>query len=199
MEESDPEPDPAEEAPKPEDNFDQEFEQLRKLDDEWREYMAQSGSYSSRSEDEEERRQFFFDSLANPESLQQHLMEQLPGAELTADELKIAELIIGNIDDSGFLQTTPEEMEMNTGIAAADAARVLEVIQSFHPAGVGARDLRECLLLQLRREGREKSLEAQIIERFLEDLGQAALSRDRAQAGRHRAAGAGIGEHHRHP
>ena len=172
LEESDPEPDPAEEAPKPDDNFDQEFEQLRKLDDEWREYMAQTGSYSSRSEDEEERRQFFFDSLANPESLQQHLMEQLPGAELSPDELKIAELIIGNIDDSGFLQTTPEEMELNTGIAAADSARVLEVIQGFHPAGVGARDLRECLLLQLRRQGREKTLEAQIIDRFLEDLGK---------------------------
>src|SRR5256714_9513296 len=64
--------------------FKAEFEQLAKLDDEWRDYMAQSGSYSARSQEEEEKRQFFFDSIATQETLQQHLMGQLNQSPLTA-------------------------------------------------------------------------------------------------------------------
>src|SRR4051794_3516779 len=60
-----------------EEEFKQEFDQLAKLDDEWRDYMAQSSNYSARSQDEEEKRQFFFDSIATQETLQQHLMGQL--------------------------------------------------------------------------------------------------------------------------
>ena len=100
--------------------FKEEFDQLAKLDDEWRDYMAQSSSYSGRSQEDEEKRQFFFDSIATQETLQQHLMGQLNQTALNADDRKTAELIIGNIDDSGFLQSRPEEMAMNTGIAQED-------------------------------------------------------------------------------
>ncbi|MBV9128181.1 MAG: RNA polymerase factor sigma-54 [Verrucomicrobia bacterium] len=154
------------------DDFKEEFDQLAKLDEEWREYMAQSSAYSGRSEDEEERRQFFFDSIANQETLQQHLMSQLNGAELSPGDRKLAELIIGNIDDNGFLQTTPEEMHANTGVPAEDLQRVLNVIQGFHPPGVGAVDLKDCLLIQLRRRGRQDSMEYQIIDRFIDELGK---------------------------
>ncbi len=155
-----------------EDDFQEEFDQLAKLDEEWREYMAQSSTYSGRSEDDEERRQFFFDSLVNPETLQQHLMSQLNGAELSMTDAKLAELIIGNIDDSGFLQTTPEEMSANTGVSAEDLTRVLTVIQTFHPPGVGALDLKDSLLIQLRRRGRGDSLEYQIIDKHIDELGK---------------------------
>ena len=57
--------------------FQEEFDRLAKLDDEWRDYMAQSASYSGRSAEDEERRQFFFDSLVKDETLQEHLLEQL--------------------------------------------------------------------------------------------------------------------------
>ena len=123
------------------DDFKEEFEQLAKLDEEWREYMAQNSSYSSRSDDDEERRQFFFDSIANQETLQQHLIGQINGTELSTSNRRLAELIIGNIDDNGFLQVSPEEMSANTGVPTADLRPVLEVIQGFHPAGVGALDL----------------------------------------------------------
>ncbi len=164
---------PTEDSPAAEeDSFDAEFEQLAKLDDEWREHMAQSGSYSGRNEDDEERRQFFFDSIANQETLQQHLLEQLPGAGLSSEQLKLAELIIGNIDDNGFLQSPPTEMSANTGVPIGDFQSVLSVIQSFHPAGVGALDLRDCLLLQLRRKSREGSLEWNIIDKQIDALGK---------------------------
>ncbi|PYL57127.1 MAG: RNA polymerase sigma-54 factor [Verrucomicrobia bacterium] len=129
--------------------FKEEFDKLAKLDDEWRDYMAQSGSYTGRSQEADDKRQFFFDSIATQETLQQHLMGQLNQTVLSTNDRKTAELTIGNIDDNGFLQTTPEEMALNTGIPQEDFENMLTLIQSFYPPGVGARDLRECLLIQL--------------------------------------------------
>src|SRR5438046_9958356 len=124
--------------------------------------MAQSSSYSrdgSRGSPEaKDKRQFFFDSIAVQETLQQHLITQLNQTALNANDRKTAELIIGNIDDNGFLQAKPEEMALNTGIPKDDFEHMLTLIQSFYPPGVGARDLRECLLIQLKREGRQNSL-----------------------------------------
>ncbi len=152
--------------------FQEEFERLAKLDEEWRDYMAQSTSYSSRSPEEEERRQFFFDSLVREETLQQHLMEQIGSNDLPLADRKIAELLIGNIDDRGFLQTTTEDIALTSGVDLEEVERLLEIIQTFHPVGVGARDLRDCLLIQLRRLGKEGSLEWRIVDRFLDDLGK---------------------------
>ena len=153
-------------------NFKDEFEKLATLDEEWRDYMAQSGSYTGRSQEAKDKRQFFFDSIAVQETLQQNLMTQLNQTVLNANDRKTAELIIGNIDDNGFLQSTPEEMALNSGIAKEDFEKMLALIQSFYPPGVGARDLRDCLLIQLQREGKESSLEYKIISDYMEDLGK---------------------------
>jgi RNA polymerase sigma-54 factor len=167
------EPDSAEPA---DNNFKDEFEKLVSLDEEWRDYMAQSASYNSEgfrnSQEAQDKRQFFFDSIAVQETLQQHLVAQLNQTALNAADRKAAELIIGNIDDNGFLQSTPEEMALSSGIQKEDFERMLTLIQSFSPRGVGARDLRECLLIQLQREGRESSLEYRIVSEHMEDLGR---------------------------
>jgi RNA polymerase sigma-54 factor len=152
--------------------FKAEFDQLAKLDEEWRDYMAQSSSYSGRSQEAEDKRQFFFDSIATQETLQQHLMGQLNQTALDGNDRKTAELIIGNIDDNGFLQSTPEEMALNTGLAQEEFEHMLTLVQSFYPPGVGARDLCECLLIQLKREGRQSSLEYKIIAEHMPDLGK---------------------------
>src|SRR5437762_3666441 len=154
------------------DNFKEEFERLATLDEEWRDYMAQSGSYTGRSQEAKDKRQFFFDSIAVQETLQQNLMTQLNQTVLNANDRKTAELIIGNIDDNGFLQSTPEEMALNSGIAKEDFEKMLALIQSFYPPGVGARDLRECLLIQLQRDEKENSLEYKVISEHLDDLGK---------------------------
>src|SRR4051812_7808146 len=143
--------------------FDAEFDRLSKLDEEWRDYMAQNASYSRRSAEEDERRQFFFDSLTEEQTLQQHLLEQLRGSDLSKEDTQLGELLIGNIDDTGFLTTTPADISKNTGLDTADLERVLEMVQTFHPVGVGARDLRECLLIQLKRIGKEGSIEWKIV------------------------------------
>jgi RNA polymerase sigma-54 factor len=152
--------------------FKEEFDKLAKLDEEWRDYMAQSSGYSARSQEDEEKRQFFFDSIVTQETLQQHLMSQLNQQVLNANDRKTAELIIGNIDDNGFLQTTPEEMALNTGIPQEDFEHMLTLIQSFYPPGVGARDLQECLLIQLKRAGKGNGLEYKIIAEHMPDLGK---------------------------
>src|SRR6266478_5313591 len=155
-------------------NFKDEFEKLASLDEEWRDYMAQSAgsSFDGRrgSKDADEKRQFMFDSIPVQETLQQNLIAQLNQTVLSAEDRKVAELIIGNIDDDGFLRSTPEEMALNSGIPQDDFERILALIQFFYPAGVGARDLRECLLIQLRRQGKEHSLECRVVSEHMEEL-----------------------------
>jgi len=157
-------------------NFRDEFEKLASLDEEWRDYMAQSASsnFDGRrgSKEADEKRQFLFDSIPVQETLQQNLIAQLNQTVLSADDRKAAELIVGNIDDDGFLQSTPEEMALNSGIPQNDFETALGLIQTFYPAGVGARDLRECLLIQLQRQGKEHSLEYGIVTEHMDDLGR---------------------------
>ncbi len=158
------------------DNFKHEFEKLASLDEEWRDYMTQSSNSGAeafrRSREAKDKRQFFFDSIAVQETLQQNLLGQLDQSALNPTDRKAAELIIGNIDDNGFLQSTPEEMALNSGIPTEDFVRMLALIQGFYPPGVGACDLRECLLIQLKREGKEDSLEYKIVFQHMEDLGR---------------------------
>jgi len=167
--------DGSEVEPAADDNFKSEFEKLASLDEEWRDYMAQSAGYRdgfTTSKEAQEKRQFVFDSIPVQETLQQNLIGQLNQTVLSASDRKAAELIIGNIDDNGFLQSTPEDMALNSGIPQEDFEKMLAVIQGFYPAGVGARDLRECLLVQLQREGRERSLEYRIVSEHMDDLGK---------------------------
>src|SRR5213595_545315 len=124
------------------------------------------------SREAKDKREFFFDSIPVQETLQQNLLGQLNQTALNASDRKAAELIIGNIDDNGSLQSAPEEMALNSGIPEEDFEKMLALIQGFHPPGVGARDLRECLLLQLRREGKEHSLECRIVAEHMDDLGR---------------------------
>ena len=161
--------------PSRDDNFKNEFEKLASLDEEWRDYMAQSTSYRDgirHSKEAQDKRQFLFDSIPVQETLQQNLIGQLNQSVLSAHDRKAAQLIIGNIDDNGFLQSTPEEMALNSGIPKEDFEKMLSLIQSFYPAGVGARDLRECLLIQLHRQGQGDSLEYKIVSEHMEDLGR---------------------------
>jgi len=162
----------SEERTKDDREFEEEFERLARLDEEWRDYMAQNVSYSSRNPEDEERRQFFFDSIASQETLQQHLLEQLNTAEVSTSQREAAELIIGNIDELGFLQSSLEEISQNTTHSVQELQQMLDLVQTFHPVGVGARDLKDCLLIQLRRLGKQDSLEYQIVSEFLEDLGR---------------------------
>jgi RNA polymerase sigma-54 factor len=153
-------------------DFKEEFEALSKLDDEWREYFSQTSSFRARSPEQEEQRQHFFDSIVQQESLQQHLLQQLSFAGLGDDKRKVAELIIGNINDDGYLLTPIEELSVSSGIPLEQLQEALELVQTFHPVGVGARNLKECLLIQLDRLAKSESIEAVLVNQHLDDLGR---------------------------
>jgi RNA polymerase sigma-54 factor len=166
--------DPATEKPtnEPVDDFQAEFERLTQLDQEWRDHFSEINIPMRASAEDEEKRQFMFDSLATGTSLQEHLMEQVRLSEISEPQRPIAEMLIGNIDDYGYLKASVEEMALSTGLGPEPITEVLKVIQGFYPAGVAARDLRECLLLQLERQGKQKTLEYRIVHDFMEALGK---------------------------
>ncbi len=151
--------------------FDKEFDKLAKLDDEWRDYFNQTSSGQNYSKESAEKRQFLFDSLSQPESLQQHLMNQLTMATQDETERQLGELIIGSINDEGFMTSSLQELAETTGFTLDQIQIGLTLVQEFDPIGVGARDLRECLLLQLRRLGKGESLAASIVSDHLDALG----------------------------
>src|SRR5258706_366590 len=88
----------------PADEFEAEFERLVQLDQEWRDHFAQTNLPMRRSAEEEEKRQFMFDSLTVGTSLQETLLEQVRMSDLLEDERSIAEMLIGNIDEYGRLK-----------------------------------------------------------------------------------------------
>lgn len=96
--------------------------------------------------------------FAIAESLNEHLLEQLGECDFDDDDLKSAEYIIGNIDESGYLDRSLSAIsddlifQQNIDISTDNLEKLLKIIQTFDPAGIGARDLKECLLLQLERK-----------------------------------------------
>jgi RNA polymerase sigma-54 factor len=156
----------------PVDDFQAEFDQLVQLDQEWRDHFSQTNVSVRRSPEEEEKRQFMFDSLTVGTSLAEALMGQVRETHLTDEQRGIAELIVGNIDDYGYLKTTVAELSTSTSLPEQKISEILKIIQTFDPPGVGAADLRECLLLQLERAGRLESLEYRIVRDFMNELGK---------------------------
>ncbi len=159
-------------ATEPVDDFQAEFDKLVQLDQEWRDHFSQTNIPIRQTTEDEEKRQFMFDSLTVETSLAEFLMEQVREIDLSEEQRAIAELIIGNIDDYGYLKATVEEISASNNLPSEKISEVLKVIRTFDPPGVGAMDLRECLLLQLERAGRQDSLEYRIIHDFMEALGK---------------------------
>jgi len=166
--------DPATEKPtnEPVDDFQAEFDRLVQDDQEWREHFSATNLPARNSPEDEERRQFMFDSLVTPTSLQEFLLEQLRESTLPEARWPLGETLIGNIDEHGYLRATLDELTQAAGVSSEQMLEVLKVVQTFEPAGVGARDLRECLMLQLERAGRQDTLEYRIIREFMEALGK---------------------------
>ena len=166
--------DPASEkaTSEPVDDFQAEFDRLVQLDQEWRDHFAQTNLPMRASAEEEEKRQFMFDSLVAGTSLQEALLEQVRESGLSEEQWPVAEMLVGNIDEYGYLKATVDELAFSTGLPADKILEVLKVIQTFDPPGVGARDLRECLMLQLERAGQQNTLEYRIVNEFMDALGK---------------------------
>lgn len=110
-------------------------------------------------------------------SFHEFLYEQLGMVKFTEEEKQLAEYIIGNIDDDGYLRrelvaiSDDLAFNMNIEISEDELLNILKVIQEFDPPGVGARDLRECLLIQLnKKKGDEQHTSFKILSDFFDEF-----------------------------
>lgn len=104
-------------------------------------------------------------------TLAEHLKLQLWLSPLTGLERRLGEFLIGCLDENGYLRCDPAEVAATFDVTPERVLAVLRVIQGFDPPGVGARNLAECLLLQLEGDGDgPRELARRLVERGLEDL-----------------------------
>lgn len=101
-------------------------------------------------------------------NLAEHILTQLSTSELDSGDRIIALNIVGNLNRDGYLCISDEELAEQTPCSLEDAKRVIETIQSLEPVGIAARNLSECLLLQLDNIGLGESLSAKVVERHLD-------------------------------
>ncbi|HLT49957.1 MAG TPA: RNA polymerase factor sigma-54 [Aequorivita sp.] len=120
-------------------------------DDEVPSYKLSANNYSA---DDEERQMPY----AAGTSFTQHLMQQLSTYRLDEEEKEIAEFLVGSVDESGYIRRELQEIvddlafTQNVYTTEDKVEKVLKIVQELDPAGVAARDLQECLLLQLERK-----------------------------------------------
>ena len=137
----------------------------------WKEYLEKYDDISYKVEVDRNIKDYSFENYTSyDETLKDYLIEQLNMINIDASDYKTGEYIIQNIDNNGYLIASIEEMAEHLKHSPEEIETILSVIQSFEPYGVGARNLKECLLIQLKDERDYKV--KQIVEDHLEDIGQ---------------------------
>lgn len=147
------------------------IEEIAREDIDWSNYLGEYNASGSVYYEPEEREAPEYENfLARRESLVDHLMWQLLLSLPNKTEERIGSAIIGNLNKDGYLQSTVSEIAALTGADASQVQDVLKKMQSFDPQGVCARDLKECLLIQLKFLGLESSLVVHIIQDHFKHL-----------------------------
>ncbi|MBU5425905.1 RNA polymerase factor sigma-54 [Tissierella pigra] len=154
----------------------EEFENLDKYKDDndidWKEYLEKYDDISYRAQVDKNVKEYNYESfISHGPTLREHLLSQLSLISLENKEYKIGENIIYNIDENGYLSTSIEDIAKFMKSNIEEAKILLDIIQAFDPVGVGARDLKECLLIQLRDRKDVHPCTQTIIEDYLEDIG----------------------------
>lgn len=129
-----------------------------------------TGTDMSRNPDLANRREYYENSITKEESFTSRLLTQLRMAATDDGTYRIGERIIGDIDRRGYFTGTLEDLAQELGVPAEEVERVLRLVQRFEPTGVGARDVVECLLLQIEAEYPEEPQLRRLVEEHLEEL-----------------------------
>ena len=112
-----------------------------------------------------------FDQFASKEAdLSDHLLWQLRLSDADEETREIGEIVIGNIDENGYLRVTDEEIAQTSGAEMEKVRAAVALVQGFDPPGIAARNLQECLLLQLRAVNLQGSLVEQIVLKNMADV-----------------------------
>src|SRR3954468_12612974 len=154
----------------------------------WEEILLDGFDAGGRREEHEEK-EYYEPVTVDTRDLSDHLRDQIALLDLDPRQMLLAEEFIGNINEDGYLACPIEDIRQSINdmvIEAAEAAdrdldeipvytedemyRMLEVVEALDPPGVGARDLRECLMLQLRDAGLEQSVPYRLVRDCFDEL-----------------------------
>jgi RNA polymerase sigma-54 factor len=183
------EPEEETEVPLPEEGVEQEKEKTGDDEPNWEDILLDDGTDSNAPpRDMSEAKEFVEPVPVETKDLSDHLREQVRLLDLTPRQQLLAEEFIGNIAEDGYLGATPEEMVRGANqlleehfleserdvqpelYTLAEAEEMLRIIQKLDPPGVGARDLRECLLLQLEARKETDTLAYRLVKEAFDDL-----------------------------
>ena len=140
-------------------------------DIDWNNYIDEYNSTGRIAFETEKKNTPNFESfIASKESLNDHLLWQLLMTFPTEEEEKIGSLMIGNLDKNGYLEIPVEELISTSGSTPDKVNQVLSLIKTFDPIGVGASDLKECLLIQAKHFKLDNTLVTDIIKNHIDHL-----------------------------
>ena len=163
----------------------QDFERMEAINADWSDYFNEESRPSSNrvSEDMDKKHDAMANMADRPQSLQNYLEEQIAEIEIDAHTREHVEYLISHIDDRGYLAHFDENKHAYTsytleelaaqhpgGVTLEQLSDALEVVQQFDPLGVGARDTKECLMLQLKRDTPHRDVVCALILHHLEDI-----------------------------
>ncbi len=152
-------------------SFDEhDFAILRQIDEDFRDYIKESGSYQPPTKEDDKLQTYIESSIQAPSSLFDYLMQQAHDTFVKSEDLAMAEALIGNLDEKGFLKVTLKEISQLNQFKEEQLKPILKEIQTFEPYGIGATSLQESLLIQLTCVGKEKKMAFKIIRDYYDDL-----------------------------
>ncbi len=144
-------------------SFKQDFQVLEKIDQDWRDQIADVSGTRTTSPEEEEHQQYLFESLTTEISLAEHLIQQIELAECETPVREAIRYLVGSLDDRGFLTDTLSNIALMYNLSFKTVQIGSKLLKTFDPLGIGSESLGDCLLVQLVQKGREKSVAAWII------------------------------------
>jgi len=151
-----------------------DFERLEGLEDELKEYVEQAEVFRPRPRSGERDRKLeaIKNTAALPQSLHENLTEQWRLVDADEPVKKAGSMIIDYIDDRGYLTVRLEQLHNKDrgDFGIDDLNKALKLVQNLEPAGVGARDLKECLLIQIAQSSEDMSFESTLVAEHMDEL-----------------------------
>jgi RNA polymerase sigma-54 factor len=155
-------------------NKTEDFERLDSLSDGFSDYMDEAGPFRTRIQTDEidKKLEAMKNTAAPPQSLHDHLAEQWRLVEADEPVKKAGDMIIDYIDDRGYLSVRLEQLynKDRGDFTVDDLKQALQLVQKLEPTGVGARDLKECLLIQMEQSSEDMSFESRLVSEYMDEL-----------------------------
>ena len=152
----------------------EDFRRFDNLDEDYKDHLNQAGPFHRRvrSEDLDLKLEAIKNTAAPPQSLHEHLSEQWGLVEADEPLKKAGNMIINYIDKRGYLTVRLEQLHNKdrADFSFEDLQKALKLVQKLEPTGVGARDLKECLIIQMLQNGEDRSFEMRLVSEHMDAL-----------------------------